>query len=115
MSAPGGKLAATVTAVAVLCSAWLAVAVIWCLAVQSARCELGSSGANLLERLLCYWTFVRLSVCLEFLRCRRKLLRALLLLLAAVLQFLCFCEDVLRDFFEVHGGVVVSKKPRAKS
>ena len=60
---------------------------------------------NLLERLLCYWTFFRLSVCLYFLRYRRKLLRKLLLLIVALIELFGRFDDRFRNFFRVHGCV----------
>ena len=49
-----------------------------------------------------YWEFVHLTILIHLFSNGRKLLSKLLYGVAAILQLLCFCQDVFGDFFKVH-------------
>ena len=66
--------------------------------------ELGFPNADVFQRLRLYWAFVCLTIIVNLLRCRRKLLRKVLLGVVAVLEFYTFCADVFCDLFGVHKG-----------
>jgi len=67
------------------------------------------------ERLLCYWDFLRLTIIVNFLRYRRKLLRKLLLLIVSIIETVGSFDDWFRDFFGVHKSKNSAKPPNEKS